>query len=325
MRTWRLVFIVMILILSTSCANVDSVLFVTKTSLGVDFDTKPPTASIAYDRVEGYVGPRYENGAVPPVVARIQTDGRVFNTRVRQLYATGSAATLVAKPDGPVGPAVLTGEKRLMFFGTTTTTGLKVTFTGQYPDSFHLGYKRKEFSFIPLGSTIDSAGNKVDIYPSVLATLDTTASADAGPSAGLLVGQFFTTGAAADLYAKDPVIQSIFKNAAADAFSAYRASVAAQESEATRVLRCYLGVAVSNLPEVWEHAHAQGLFRKPGQLAEMKALHDRAMADPAVRDRNLRTANQWYASDIAILEGSQPTRLAQMTEHHTKVCEIARR
>jgi hypothetical protein len=231
----------------------------------------------------------------------------------------------LAKPDGALGPTALTGEKRLMFFGTTTTTGLKVTFTGQYPDSFHLGYKRKEFSFIPLGSTTDSAGNKIDIYPSVLATIDTTAVAGAIAETGLLVGQFFATGAAADLYAKDPVIQSIFKNAVTDAFSAYRASVAAQESEASQILRCYLGVTVSNLPEVWEHAHGQGLFREPGLLAEMKALHVKAMADPAVRDQNLRTANRWYASEIAILEGAQPGRLAQLTKHHTKVCEIAKR
>jgi hypothetical protein len=104
-----------------------------------------------------------------------------------------------------------------------------------------------------------------------------------------------------------------------------RASVAAQESEATSILRCYLGVAVKDLPEVWEHANGRGLFREPGQLAEMKAMYDRALADPAVRDRNLRTANQRYASDIAILEGSQPTRLPQLTNHRAKVCEIARR
>ena len=325
MTTWRQLFFATILIFSASCANVDSVLFVTKTSLGVDFDSKPPTASIAYDRVEGYIGPRYENGAVPPVVARIQTDGRIFNTSVRQLYATGTAATLVANPDAQLGPTVLAGEKRLMFFGTITTTGLKVTFTGQYPDSFHLGYKRKEFSFIPLGSTTDSAGNKVDVYPSVLATIDTTAAAGAIAETGLLVGQFFTTGAAADLYAKDPVIQSIFKNAATDTFSAYRASVAAQETEANRILRCYLGVTVNDLPEIWEDAHGQGLFREPGLLAEINELHSTAMADPAVRDQNLRTANRWYASEIAILEGAQPTRVAQLAAHRAKVCEIARR
>ena len=57
----------------------------------------------------------------------------------------------------------------------------------------------------------------------------------------------------------------------------------------------------------------------------MKALHGKATADPAARDQNLRTANQWYASEIAILDGSQPTRLGQLAEHRTKVCDIARR
>ena len=33
------------------CASSDHVLFVTKTSIGIDFDSKPATASRAYDRI----------------------------------------------------------------------------------------------------------------------------------------------------------------------------------------------------------------------------------------------------------------------------------
>ncbi|MBF0307665.1 MAG: hypothetical protein HQL41_18730, partial [Alphaproteobacteria bacterium] len=58
-----------------ACADSDSVLFVTKTSLGIDMDTKPAGVAIAYDRVEGYVGPTYDNGAMPPVVAFIESSG----------------------------------------------------------------------------------------------------------------------------------------------------------------------------------------------------------------------------------------------------------
>ena len=51
--------LLMALLLLTGCASrLDTVVFVTKTSLGVDVEQTPPTASIAYDRVEGYFGPR---------------------------------------------------------------------------------------------------------------------------------------------------------------------------------------------------------------------------------------------------------------------------
>lgn len=159
-----IVFVVLLVMLfGGGCAYRDSVLFVTKTSLGIDVDSKPPSASIAYDRVEGFLGPRYDNGGVPPVVGRLQTDGAVFNPRVRQLYATGSAAALVADQNASAGPTELKGKKMFMFFGTTTSTGLKVTFMGQYPDSFHIGYRRKEFSFIPLWATPRTAPARTSI------------------------------------------------------------------------------------------------------------------------------------------------------------------
>lgn len=317
------------LVLIAGCASVNSVLFVTKTSLGIDLDSKPPSASIAYDRIEGYLGPRYDNGAVPPVVARIQTDGKIFNPRVRQLYATGDAATLVVKPTGPTRPSDLSGEKRLMFFGTTTTIGLKVSFTGEVPDSFHLGYKRKEFSFIPLGRTKTSDGKEVDVYPSVLATLDNRAQVGAGPSAtGLEVGQLFATGTTAEELAKDPAVQGLFRSEVIGAFSVYRAAVTEQEAEATRILRCYLGVWPGGLSEVWTHAQGLGLFRETGILAEMNKWHQAATASEAtaaVREGNLRKVNQQYASEIAIVDGSTPTRLGKLIEHRVKVCEIASR
>ncbi len=325
MRSLSKLVIVTSMMFLSGCAGIDSVLFVTKTSLGVDFDSKPPTASIAYDREEGYLGPRYDNGAVPPVVARIQSDGKIFNTRVRQVYATGAAATIVANKDSQEGPKDLKGEKRLMFFGTSTTTGLKVTFNGQIPDSFHFGYKRKEVSFIPLGTTTNSSGEKIDVYPSVLASIDTAGTAETGPTAGLFAGQFFATGVAADYYAKDPAIQNLFKSEAQDAFARYYESLSHQEAEASQILRCYIGVKVQDLPEVWTDANHQGLFREDGLFAELQGLHRTAMTDLSVRDGNLRKAGKLYASDIAILDGSQPTRTEKLRNHRAKVCEITRR
>lgn len=311
------------------CAGVNSVLFVTTTSLGIDFDSKPPTASIGYARVEGYLGPRYDNGAVPPVIARIRTDGGIFTPRVRQIYATGAAAALVTdKNSSAKGPTELTGGKRLMLFGTTTTTGVKITFDSQYPDSFHFGFKRKEFSLIPLGEA--AAGNKaVDIYPSVLASLDNSVRAGTNPNdAGLQIGQVFATGVAAETIAKDPAIQEMFKTEVKDGFAAYRTAVQEQQGESAAILRCYIGVREGDLPDVWSDANTHGLFREPGTLAQLKAWHATATAAGAtaqVKEDNLRRASRQYASDIAIVDGTTPTRLGSLSAHKTKVCEAARK
>jgi hypothetical protein len=220
-----------------------------------------------------------------------------------------------------------------MFFGTTTTLGLKASFTGTYPDSFHLGYKRKEFSFIPLGSTKNTQGEEIDVYPSVLAVIDTTPSVSANtapssnPPAGLLTGQFFATGVAADLLANDSLIRTAFEMEARDAFKAYRAAVSEQEAEASRILRCYVGVSLDKLPLIWENANVNGLLRAEdggrSHLDAMKLLHNDAMRDPTAQNQKIREANRIYASDITIVEGASPVRVGGLEKHRKKVCEIA--
>ncbi len=332
-----------LLLAATGCT--DSVLFVTKTSIGLDFDTKPPAASIAYDRAEGYLGPRYDNGAVPPVYGRILSDTAVFNAKVRQIYATGPAAQIVLHDkiecdadhlrdtDNPLCPRTsqkLEGGKRLMFFGTTTSTGIKVTFSPeyQYPDSFHFGYKRKEFSFIPVGH---DPINKVDRYPSVLAAIDTGALAamdKSVPTANLMTSQFFATGAAAEQLATEPYMHDFFKDEAADAFHAYHVQKGQQASEAGRSLRCYVGVPSDKLPLVWQDANTNGLLRTEDDGAShfdtMNLLHRNAMSDATIRETKLREANKIYASDIAIVEGASPLRGEGLEKHRKKVCEIAK-
>jgi hypothetical protein len=207
------------------CADKDSVLFVTDTSLGIEVDSKPATTSIAYDRVEGFIGPRYQNGAVPPVVASIATGGSIFNPRIQQVYATGAAAEKVTGGSTDDGPKALQGDptmKKLVFFGTTTTVGLKATFTtGVVPDSMNFGYKRKEFSFIPLASTTTNGGI-VDVYPSVLASIDSSTKVASGSSggSGLTNQQFFATGTAAEALATNPEVVSSFRSITANAVTA---------------------------------------------------------------------------------------------------------
>ena len=201
------------------CAAPDHVLFVTKTSIGIDFDSKPATVSLAYDRIEGYVAPRYANGEIPPVVASVKSDGRIFNPLIRQFYATGDAAVIATggKASGRRQP--MTGTRKLMFFGTTTTTGIKVGFTTTLPDSFVFGFKRKEFSYIPLG-TVGTGDLAYDVYPSVLASIDTAANVSIDGKTGdtsLTNSQFFATGTAARQLAATPTITEGFKAIAREA------------------------------------------------------------------------------------------------------------
>ena len=202
------------------CANPDSVLFVTDTSLGINVESKPATASVAYDRIEGYIAPRYDNGALPPVVASIQTGGSIFDPRIRQVYATGAAAVrAVGTDNAPASNPQLSGGRKLAFFGTSTTVGFKAGFdTGTaVPDSLLFGYRRKEFSFIPLGTTTDASGTH-DTYASALASVDSntttlgTGSVTGAAGVGLTHSQFIATGLAADTLATNAMNAPAFEN-----------------------------------------------------------------------------------------------------------------
>jgi hypothetical protein len=196
------------------CASSDHVLFVTKTSVGIDFDSKPLTASLAYDRIEGYVAPVYGNGEIPPVVASVKSDGTIFAPAVRQVYATGDAALIATGGKRSTRKQPMQGARaNMMFFGTTTTTGIKLGFTTGLPDSFVFGYKRKEYSYIPL-VTVGTGEDAHDVYPSVLASIDTAANVATDGTVdqtALTNAQFFATGDAARRLARHPTIRSGFQ------------------------------------------------------------------------------------------------------------------
>ncbi len=209
----------------TGCAHPDAVIFVTNTSLGINVESKPPTVNLAYDRTEGYFGPVYDDGALPPVVASIQTDGKVFNPSVRQVYATGQAAALaVGAQNASASDPALTGRKSSTFFGTTTTVGFKAGFdaTTNAPDSLIFGYRRTEFSYIPLG-TDKKTGN--DTYASALASVDSntntvgTSGVTGVGGAGLTHSQFIATGVAADALATSQKIRDAFGALSQNAFA----------------------------------------------------------------------------------------------------------
>lgn len=199
--------------LTSGCAHPNRVLFFTKTSIGIDADTTPPTATISYDRIDGYLGPRYDSGAVPPVLASIQSDLAIFAPKIKQVYATGQAANNATSTEVNAPQYLpLSGKKELMFFGTSTTTGLKVGFTPNgAPNSVTLGYKRKEISVIPL-QTIKCPNSDLecDTFPSVLASVDMRTSVASLDKTSLAMSQFFATGGTAEALANDASIRSQF-------------------------------------------------------------------------------------------------------------------
>ncbi len=198
------------LLTAGGCGSTDRVIFVTGTVLGLDADTRTQSASIGYSRVEGVTGPAYRDGGVPPVYARLESNLSLFSPEIDQLYATGDAARIIADKAGtPTGEKDrLSGSRRVMFFGTATHFGLQLGFGPAGVQSGTLGYKRIEYSRIPIQS--GGKGKDEDVYPSVLASISIggkrkrivtgkAGEAIPGPTnASVPLLQFFATGDAAE-------------------------------------------------------------------------------------------------------------------------------
>lgn len=313
--------LIVLSVLLTACSSEKRVVFVTKTSLSIlEADSKPAGVSIAYDRVEGYLGPRYENGAVPPVFAAIESDGKIFNPRVSQLYATGLAAE-IATTEGLNAPnpnerLPLSGNKKVMFFGTATTTGLKVGVTGGVPDSFVFGYRRKEFSYIPLGTGDD--GN--DTYPSVLAAIHTKGEVGEDSLSGnvsLSNKQFFATGVAAEHIAA--LLRPAFLERAKNSVG-----------NPAILSACYSGVPVELRINVWQNASNSNLFfesdDEKGQMLKMLSdAHNQALSDMQNIDLNrLARANSLYLHTMRIDSGLDDIERSSRLSNHTNfVCALS--
>lgn len=225
------------------CSDPNHVLFFTNSSLGINFDSKPATANVAYDRTEGFIGPRFENGGTPPAVASMETDGNLFNPMVRQTYATGAAAvgatTGQVPSDAPKGLAGAPDKRKLMYFGTTTTLGLKVGFAAAgagapAPDSFLFGFRRKEASIIPIAEHVEKDGTTKGVYPSVLASIRVNIkSAITDPNeVGLTSRQYFATGEAAEALSTNETVRAAFLAKAQEAALSGVTLTAAQIREA---------------------------------------------------------------------------------------------
>lgn len=198
MVNWRSATCTIIVLAASACTGPEKAVFVTTTKIGIDADITTRSVSIGYDRHEGFVGPVYDNGSIPPVIGEIESNLAPFLPEIRQSYATGKAA-LIASGDEEIDPDAgkLEGERRAMFFGTSTNIGFKAVFAADTPESVNLGYKRKEYSVIPIIKNEDG-----DSYGSVYADIKMNLAAPNINETKFDLKQKISTGRAAEYLAK---------------------------------------------------------------------------------------------------------------------------
>ncbi len=257
-------------------------LFFTKTNVGLDIDAQPPTAEVSIARREGVIAPSYEEGKTVPVAATFRKESPTFyDPRISAAFAGGEAAALLSKPLPAANASPSAGaplrmclshkpkasrllafwsalpvigalfeegdQTRPFFFGTDTSYGLKVVWSGTAgaaPTTVRLGYNRKEFADAPVfgeqetAAATPPAGGAVSApaaagtapcpyavqVPSFIATIDNSTKLEKFPGS-LQYVQFFATGAAADNFAVLPQVRKVLE----EQFSPLAAQAAVQE------------------------------------------------------------------------------------------------
>jgi hypothetical protein len=239
--------------LLTGCAvGYNSTLFLTQSNIGLDAETKPPTAEISISRREGVVEPSFEGGQTPPVIAGFRNASNPMSRLlfgVQSTFAGGDAA--VALSQGP-GGAITGHDSGLclskapdlrhllmldtsiptkgtvvpLFFTTDAIFGLRAAWTAAaapFPDSVQLGFNRKEVAWAPVFGTDAAAcklagtnqpGSYVVSMPSFLAALDVKAQAGQPSDTGVTWIEYFATGDSATTLAnRDDVRNVLLSNA----------------------------------------------------------------------------------------------------------------
>jgi hypothetical protein len=296
----------------TGCATKDAV-FVTKTSFSVlDVDATPAGISVAHDRVEGYFGPRFDNGFVYPVTGYFNATGSGLTREVQQVFAGGDAATVVLGAN-PAPPALSScGDSRdnpPLLFATGTTIGIKLGFAENtvVPTSFVFGYRRKEVAWVPVSKSCQ---------PSVLATLDSNATARGqsnDPKLKAGVAQFFATGAAAVQLATDPIIRGTFQREAQKAVgnvAEFNSREAVHNQLTLDILGCASKVPEPRFESVVSNADELGVLASTSDAAEIRKGVD-------AKDRLGR-----YTRLLRLRNGDEEPRTAALTIHKARVCRL---
>ncbi|MBT2301387.1 hypothetical protein J7E70_13035 [Variovorax paradoxus] len=283
-----------LLVAVSGCAS-DNVVFLTKTSFGIDVSSEPAGVNIGYDRFEGYVGPRFDSGAVPPVAASFETNGKLFDRAIRQVYATGEAARVVTSAGKAASAPDMKGTHKVMIFSTGTALGLKLGFgsTGA-TDMFTLGYKRREASVIPITNGTFSA---------VVATLQNDVSAGSRADTEFGVQQYFATGEAAVSVAGLREVKGLFMR---------RFEALDQSRGALSAASCLAALPDADLPRVWANGETNKLLGGPTAAA-------------ALRGKPTAEARAIYISTIATPDENNRQWTSSLEKHQNFVCALAGR
>lgn len=317
----RLIWMPMLL---AGCSTTDAV-FVTKTSISViDIDSTPASVSFAYDRVEGFFGPNYENGSAPSAVASIRTNGDIISPTIKQVYATGEAANIVVDEnaktyppggDGKSDSDRLIGEKKPFMFGTSTTFGISLGVTTSMP-TFTLGYKRKEASYIPLRKSSDGE----EIYTSVLASIDNSTVIDDNGQK-FENGQFFAIGEAAKRLATKQYIKDAFRKRAKDMLHDFDAQYAKQIEHQSGIARCLFGLKADQWKAVIDSGISANLLE--GSDDSIRQIYATYLSTEKAEDR-IRLMDE-YSNTIAVnIDPESVEYTALLGAHETFVCNITR-
>lgn len=245
MKALTLIYLSSIPALLSGCVGYNSTLFMTKSNVGLDLDTKPPTLEISLARREGVISPAFEGGQTPPVLASfvVEPGAHVpLFPRISQTFSGGNAsvamATLYASEESPdydpdnyesALPLTQTPQPKVLglfhasmpkpgtvhpfLFGTDTTFGLKAAWSGltaQFPDTVRLGLNRKEFALAPIFLTASSnvtGSTRAVKMPSFLATMDNSSEVSTVQQTGVRHVQYFATGLAAEQMAMHPEVR----------------------------------------------------------------------------------------------------------------------
>ena len=256
------------------CVGYNSAFMFTKTNVGMDIDTKTPTAEISLARREVVVAPTFENGQTPPVEASFRVKGGWIFAGVATTFTGGDAAATVSdlfNRDTPTGAARTNadttihlsvaptrnhlgravhlqapGTVRPLIFGTDTSLGIKVAWSGltaAYPDSAKFGFNRKEMAYAPIFGATNTITHQYDVkMPSFLATTDTEGKTGAPSNSTFRYQQYFATGRAADLLALDQNVRQALAERLDFAAASFKRRAADMDSEKNLAPECKTGI-----------------------------------------------------------------------------------
>lgn len=269
----------------------NTTLFVTKSNIGLDVGTQPPTAEVSIARREGVLAPGFEGGRTPPVLASFGAAASPlsrFFFGVQSTFVGGDAAVALSQGPGddkknhgsvlglsqkPEWKKFLwwdvsvpeKGQVRPFSFATDTTLGLKLAWsgmTGQFPDTLQLGFNRKEFAWAPVIGTDQvhcklpgtaEDGSYAVWMPAFLAVLDNAVEVGSPSETGVKWLQFFATGDPATTLAnRDEIRQVMLKRIVPVVYQG-------KYDEGDPEVRCIQEWLAADGDQVQAKAHAQEL------------------------------------------------------------------